>query len=258
MTYVRRPVLVFDDPYFDFAPPPPLAVYFLPPPPSDFIVLLAPPPPIGLFVLPIPLFVPIPLWCNHPAYLAAPPGNVIFNNIHNTVIINNVTNAVTIKNQNGQIISSKPAFAHAGHSLGAPLPPTLAKAALSQPPGAGAASTTSVQQSSKLPGQHLPGMNGQALPQAPGTSGNAGLPTRSTAAAQKFQSAAHSPASASKLAHRTAPPAQMHHSPGPASTYRPAAAGPVRSFSPPPAAFHPAAAAARRPAPATAKKAGTH
>src|SRR5262249_20281205 len=243
------------------------AVYFLPPPPFDFIVLLAPPPPIGLFVLPIPVFVPIPLWCNHPAYLVAPPGNVIFNNIHNTVIINNVTNTAIIKNQNGQTISSKPAFAQAGHSLGTPLPPTMAKAALSQPPGAGVASTTPVQQSSKLPsGQRFPGMNDHALPQAHGKSapgagaasttpvqqssklppeqrlnyhalpqahgksGSAGPPTGSTAAAQKFQSPAHSSASASRVAHPTAAPAQIRHSPGPASTFHPAAAGPVRSF----------------------------
>src|SRR5262249_15212309 len=151
---------------------------------------------------------------------------------------------------------SKPAFAQAGHSLGTPLPPTMAKAALSQPPGAGVASTTPVQQSSKLPsGQRL---NDHALPQAHGKSGSAGPPTGSTAAAQKFQSPAHSSASASRVAHPTAAPAQMRHSPGPASTFHPAAAGPVRSFSPPPAAFRPAAAGAGRPAPATAKKAGTH
>src|SRR5262249_26376597 len=33
IVYVQRPVLVFDDPVFAFAPPPPPAVVFLPPPP---------------------------------------------------------------------------------------------------------------------------------------------------------------------------------------------------------------------------------
>ena len=60
IVYVDRPVLMFSDPDFDFAPPPPPPVYYLPPPPDDFVVLEPPPPPIGLFYLPLPLFVPIP------------------------------------------------------------------------------------------------------------------------------------------------------------------------------------------------------
>src|SRR6202163_4676091 len=62
IVYVDRPVLFFSDPEFDFAPPPPPPVYYLPPPPPDFIVLVAPPPPIGLFILPQPYFVPIPVY----------------------------------------------------------------------------------------------------------------------------------------------------------------------------------------------------
>ena len=63
IVYVDRPVLMFSDPDFDFAPPPPPPVYYLPPPPEDFVVLEPPPPPIGLFYLPQPLFVPIPDLC---------------------------------------------------------------------------------------------------------------------------------------------------------------------------------------------------
>jgi uncharacterized caspase-like protein len=86
--YFRRPVLVLDDPDYGFVPPPPLPIFFLPPPPPDFVVLAPPPPAFGLFILPVPDFVPIPEYYNPPVYLAAPPSNVIYNNIHNTVVIN--------------------------------------------------------------------------------------------------------------------------------------------------------------------------
>jgi uncharacterized caspase-like protein len=90
--YVDRPVLYFGDPEFDFAPPPPPPVFFLPPPPPDFVDLLPPPAPIGLFILPQPVFVPIPVYVRHPVYLAPPPNNIIFANIHNTTVINTVIN----------------------------------------------------------------------------------------------------------------------------------------------------------------------
>ncbi len=93
IVYVDRPVLMFSDPDFDFAPPPPPPVYYLPPPPDDFVVLEPPPPPIGLFYLPLPLFVPIPDYVVSPEYVSPPPNNIIYNNIHNTTVINNVINA---------------------------------------------------------------------------------------------------------------------------------------------------------------------
>ena len=40
-------------------------------------------------MLPVPAFVPFPVWISSPAYVVPPPGNVIFSNIHNTTIINN-------------------------------------------------------------------------------------------------------------------------------------------------------------------------
>ena len=90
--YVDRPVLMFSDPVFGFAPPPPPPVFFLPPPPPDFVVLEPPPPSIGLFILPQPLFIPIPVYVVAPVNVAPPPNNIIYNNIHNTTVINNVIN----------------------------------------------------------------------------------------------------------------------------------------------------------------------
>src|SRR6185369_15962398 len=86
LIYVDRPVLAFGDPEFDFLPPPPAPVYYLPPPPDDFVILEPPPPPIGLFILPMPVNI------RAPRYVAPPPNNIIFANIHNRAVINNVIN----------------------------------------------------------------------------------------------------------------------------------------------------------------------
>src|SRR5215208_165197 len=90
--YIDRPVLAFGDPEFDFIAPPPAPVYYLPPPPDDFVILEPPPPPIGLFILPQPIFVPIPVYVRAPRHVAPPPNNIIFANIHNRAVINNVIN----------------------------------------------------------------------------------------------------------------------------------------------------------------------
>ena len=100
IVYVDRPVFYFGDPDFDFAPPPPPPVFFLPPPPPDFVVLTPPFAPIGLFILPQPLFVPIPVFCRPPVYIAPPPNNIIFNNIHNTTVINNTINVAPATQSN--------------------------------------------------------------------------------------------------------------------------------------------------------------
>jgi uncharacterized caspase-like protein len=92
IVYVDRPVLMFSDPEFDFAPPPPPPLFFLPAAPPDFIILEPPPPPIGLFILPQPFFVPIPVYVRAPVYVVPPRNNIIFANIHNTTVINNVIN----------------------------------------------------------------------------------------------------------------------------------------------------------------------
>ena len=92
IVYVDRPVLMFSDPEFDFAPPPPPPIFFLPPPPPDFVVLAPPIVAVGLFILPQPYFVPMPVYVQAPVYVAPPPNNIIFANIHNTTVINNVIN----------------------------------------------------------------------------------------------------------------------------------------------------------------------
>jgi len=200
IVYIRRPVLVFDDPVFGFAPPPPAPVVFLAPPPPEFVVLAPPPPPIGLFVLPMPVYRPVPVWVQPPRYIAPPPANnVIYNNVHNTVVVNNVTNTVTVTNQTGQsrvIPPPAPAAAPAqgaapgaAPAVGPALPPSVAhKAALqtqtppgTSPPGSTAPGGASPPAKPGL-GQPLPGMQGQPLPAAPGGKpGTPGVPSAAIA-----------------------------------------------------------------------------
>src|SRR6516165_4853605 len=207
--YIRRPVLVFDDPVFAFAPPPPPPVIFLAPPPPEFAVLAPPPPPIGIFVLPMPVYRPVPVWVRPPAYVAPPPNNVIYNNVHNTVVVNNVTNTVTITNPSGQTQTVPPAVAMApaaqpaavstqaapaqqaasapaasapAASLAPSLPPSVAKKAATLQPQSpqGAAQPNAPASAATQPpqrGQPLPGMKGQPLPSATGTSATPTTPS---------------------------------------------------------------------------------
>src|SRR5262245_54056225 len=188
IVYIRRPVLVFDDPVFAFAPPPPAPVLFLAPPPPEFVVLAPPPPPVGLFVLPIPVYRPVPVWVRAPAYVAPPPpNNVIYNNVHNTVVVNNVTNTITVTNRTGQTTTvnaqtQAAATPQQGARPGAPattpvaaigpsLPPSVAQKAVNlqtQNPQAGTPSAGQPGTPGQ-PGKPLPGMQGQPLPGAKGT-----------------------------------------------------------------------------------------
>src|SRR6202521_5021981 len=137
--YVERPVLIFDDPDFGFEPPPPPPVFFLPPRPVYFVDLAPPPPAVYEYVLPVPVYVPVPVWVNTPEYVAPPPNNVIYNNIHNTVVVNNTTNTVVITNPAGQSQTiSPPAQSPASQPqspAAGPQPPGP------QPPAAGAKSS---------------------------------------------------------------------------------------------------------------------
>jgi uncharacterized caspase-like protein len=185
IVYIRRPVLIFDDPVFAFAPPPPPPVIFLAPPPPGFVVLAPPLPPVGFFVLPMPIYRPVPVWVRPPAYVAPPPNNVIYNNVHNTVVINNVTNTVTITNPSGQTQTVPPAVAMApagqpaaaapsqtapaaaaapAASLAPALPPSVAQKAATIQAQSPQAATQPAQ-----PGQPLPGMKGLPLPSATST-----------------------------------------------------------------------------------------
>ncbi|WP_246679578.1 caspase domain-containing protein [Mesorhizobium sp. B2-3-5] len=185
IVYVDRPVLYFDDPDFDFDPPPPVAVIFLPPPPPDFVVLPPPPPPIGIFVLPTPVFVPVPAWVNPPRDIYPPPNDVIFNNIHNTTIINNTT--INESNNQGRSLTTGQKLTAGAVGLGAAalatkvaLPAVLQKkeATLakqnpgglplkpgqgSQQPG-GSTPLSKTLPAGRLTGHALPGADGKTLP----------------------------------------------------------------------------------------------
>jgi uncharacterized caspase-like protein len=176
IVYIRRPVLVFDDPAFGFAPPPPAPVLFLAPPPPEFVVLEPPPPPVGIFLLPMPIYRPVPVWVSPPRYVAPPPNNVIYNNVHNTVVVNNVSNTVTVTNRSGQTTTVQPpvqasAPAPAGPAgvpaaaapIGPALPPSVAQKAATlqtQNPQVVAAPPSGPAQGANQP----PGKPGQPLP----------------------------------------------------------------------------------------------
>src|ERR1700719_4604868 len=178
IVYIRRPVLVFDDPDFGFAPPPPAPIVFLAPPPPEFIIL-------------------------------PPPNNVIYNNVHNTVVVNNVTNTVTVTNQAGQTRTIQPpaqaaapaqggagAGAQPVAAIGPSLPPSVAhKAALqTQTPGAGnAGSPTSAPTGKPLPGAPLPGMQGRPLPSAATPAPGSGKPPGTAPGSATSPSAAIAP-----------------------------------------------------------------
>jgi len=183
IVYVDRPVLVFDDPEFDFVPPPPI-VFLAPPPP--YLVFLPPPPPFELFVLPVPVFIPVPVWINPPPYVVPPPGNVIFSNIHNTTNINNNGPAINPGSPNPYPASGLPTAAGVGAGAAAAaiaakvaLPPSVAKKATmiedrqpnppginrGQPaPGAPPGQPGALPSTRLPPGQALPGANGKPLP----------------------------------------------------------------------------------------------
>jgi uncharacterized caspase-like protein len=266
IVYIRRPVLVFDDPVFGFAPPPPPPVVFLAPPPPEFVLLPPPPPPVGIFVLPIPVYRPVPVWVRPPAYVAPPPpNNVIYTNVHNTVVINNVTRTVTITNPAGQTqtvappapqpVASSPGAAPAAPAAVAPgpaLPPSVAqKAALQSPtqPAPGAptgAAPPAATQAPPRPGQPLPGMQGRPLP---GMQGRPLPPPTGTAAAPATGPA---PAATTPGAPASAPAGSAKPGAPPASATAPATK--QTTPSPPPAST---TATPTQPPPGTAAKPAT-
>ena len=267
MIYIRRPVLVFDDPVFAFAPPQPPPVVFLAPPPPEFVLLPPPPPPVGLFLLPMPVYRPVPVWVRPPAYVAPPPpNNVIYSNVHNTVVISNVTNTVTITNPSGQTQTLAPPAQPAAQPPGAPaagapvpaapgpaLPPSVAqKAATLQSqtpqgiPGPGA---------KQLPGQPrppLPGMQGQPLPPATGTpvapaAPSAAIPPGTPPGPGKAPAPTTSPATVTPATPAPGPGAK----PGTPPSQAPAATTAPGTPPAPPTAAHPVAPSpATSPAPA--------
>ncbi|WP_092716441.1 caspase family protein [Rhizobium multihospitium] len=224
VVYVDRPVLYFDDADFGYAPPPP--VVFLAPPPPDFVVLAPPQPAVDLYVLPAPVFVPVPQWVEPPRDIAPPENNIIFNNIHNTVVNNTtVINNNTTVNESGaapaapglttgQKLAGAAVIAGAGAAaLHVALPPSVQKkaavlqkqnpaAAVKAAPGTAPAVTPSAQPQGGNAAAHvLPGANGQPLPaggKLPVNSGTA--QTKQGQSPQAAPNAVHNPAVATQPA----------------------------------------------------------
>ncbi|WP_448146166.1 caspase family protein [Labrys miyagiensis] len=177
IVYVDRPVFIFSDPEFDLPPPPPPPVIFLPPPPRDFIVLAPPPPPRDPYLLPTPPFVAVPQWVRPPRYVEPPPQNFIFNNIHDARVINEQINEPP---SGGGLTTGEKAGAALAIGAGAAAAvalPTFLRNRANRPPAAGQPGIGgapilpgAAQQPGRqpplqpLPGQALPGMNGQPLP----------------------------------------------------------------------------------------------
>lgn len=224
VVYVDRPVLLFGDPVFGFAPPPPPPVYYLPPPPPDFVVLPPPLPAVGLFILPQPVFVPIPVFVRPPVYVAPPPNNIIYQNIHNTTVINTVINrppaaaagpgpgpgnlapAVAGRaNPAGpavpQAVAQRAALIQQGK---APMPPSAAINPTARP-GAPPATPAAVAPAAPIPGREkLPQANTLPAPGAPPVPPGPG-PTPPSAAAPNGKPAPTATAPAAN-----APPAQVN------------------------------------------------
>ena len=137
IVFVERRVLFFSDSFFDFAPPPRPRVFFLPPPPPDFIILPPPPPSYEVYVLPVPFFVPVARWCEPPRYVAPPPPNLVYNNIHNAVVVNQtIINNNTVTNTTVNLVNP---------GIAGPTPPSSAVQTAPSLPGTSApnAGTTS-------------------------------------------------------------------------------------------------------------------
>jgi uncharacterized caspase-like protein len=176
--YVDRPVFYFGDPEFGFAPPPPPPLFFLGPPPADFVVLAPPILVVGLFILPRPMFVPMPAFVRPPVYVAAPPNNIIFNNIHNTTVIN------TVINNPAPSPAAVTAAGGRGGALGPTLPNTVAQRAsliqqgkLPAPPSASLRpGVAPANLAPNAPRQELPRTNALPIPGAKGAAPSPGTP----------------------------------------------------------------------------------
>jgi uncharacterized caspase-like protein len=153
-----------------FGPLPSAPSYVLPPTPPDLAVLPEPWQPETVYALPVPGFVPIPIWFSPPRYVTPPPNSIIFNNIHNKIVLNRTNNVATITNNRGEDLASmalrRPGF---GTSVIEPrLPPAVArKVALFPQQGlSGAAINTRVKTTTPLPASSsLPGESRHQLPQ---------------------------------------------------------------------------------------------
>ncbi len=104
LPFVDGPVFDFVEPGYGLPPLPPPPDYWLPPVPIGFIDLPPPPPPEGLFFLPIPAFVPLPVYYDPPPFVVFPYDNYFYGGfegggfggyrddvfIGNTRVVNNI------------------------------------------------------------------------------------------------------------------------------------------------------------------------
>ncbi|WP_315798438.1 caspase domain-containing protein [Bradyrhizobium sp. SZCCHNRI3043] len=268
--YVERPVLLFSDPEFDFVPPPPPPVYILPPPLPEFVELPPPFAPVGLFILPRPVFVPIPVYVRPPAFVAPPPNNIIYQNIHNTAVINTVINrpAPAGPMSTGPAAATQPAVATAPAlppavmqratliQQGKVPPPAPVANPAARPAGPGGPLPAGVPQAALpnqagRPGQGPP--NANALP-VPGQRGAPGLPAAvQTPAIRPDMRANRTPpgvpaAPPAAVAPRPVAPAAIPHAPDARPRLQPAVPDQIQHRAAPPTAARPSPPPPRPPA----------
>src|SRR5262249_23360333 len=99
--YIQHRVIFFGDPAYDLPPPPAIPAAFLPLS-LEFVDLPPPESPQELFVLPTPIYTPLPAWVRPPNYVQVPPANnVIFANVHNKVVIDRAAKTFTVTERGG-------------------------------------------------------------------------------------------------------------------------------------------------------------
>ena len=209
--YTDQPVVFFDNPSYGFPPPPAPPDYWLPPLPAAFLDLPPPSPPLGLFFLPVPVFVPLPDYYDPPPFVAYPVGNYFYDGsfggdhggdhgiaIDKNGVTNNIHRAIPVAALGAAAVGG----AIAAHRLGVGLPGAVAqrstalerrgittpgqlrdeRARANAPGRAGAGATGGLSAN-----QRLPGADGRALPAA-GRQGPANT-SRGTSAAPATRAA---------------------------------------------------------------------
>jgi uncharacterized caspase-like protein len=190
-TFVQQPAIFFGDPTYDFAPPPSIPESFLPPPSPEFAELPPPELPQTAFLLPTPVYIPVPVWVRPPHHLQpTTANNVIFANLHNRVVTNRAANTFTVTDHDGRTRTlPPPQVSRDGDwqlrrpgaqrrqlptwsaNVGPALPPSVAELAVGRD-----GSTNQLRrgpertQRDERPRLPLPGSTGAALSGAPGRS----------------------------------------------------------------------------------------
>ena len=78
LPFVDQPVIDFVEPGYGLPPLPPPPNYWLPPLQAGFLDLPPPPAPEGLFFLPVPAFVPLPVYYDPPPFVVYPFDNYFY------------------------------------------------------------------------------------------------------------------------------------------------------------------------------------